>query len=85
MVTVDWEHLVLDCEWVSNRIYLHILFILFVIFKVCRNFLIFNSLTGVPVESEEVLKWLVNSELESPLQGDLHGLLNKEKVVAGKC
>ena len=47
--------------------------------------MIFNSLTGVPVESEEVLKRLVDCELESPLLGDLHGLLNKEKVVAGKC
>jgi hypothetical protein len=47
--------------------------------------LIFNSLTGVPVESEEVLKRLIDSELESPLKGDLQGLLNKEKVVAGEC
>jgi len=47
--------------------------------------LIFNCLTSVPVESEEVLKWFVDSELKCPLQGHLQGLFNKEKVVAGKC
>ncbi len=47
--------------------------------------MIFNSLASIPVESEEVLKWFIDSELKCPLQGYLQGLLNKEKVVAGEC
>jgi hypothetical protein len=47
--------------------------------------LIFNCLTGVPVEGKEVLKWLVYCKLHCPLLRNLKRLLNKEKVVAGKC